>query len=115
MDACQEGNSEHEKLGRGIMEIEDEITVETALDSIAVPRHKNKKSELRYRIKTALHMYAPEELVKLAEKHKLTKKTKNVENKEAVPGVMVADLLVLRLIVDGIEGDKQAIKLLFEH
>ena len=96
-------------------QIEDELTVIDAIENIVEPRILTKKGELRYRIKTALHMYAPEELVKLAKKHKLTPKTKKVPQGEAVPGVLVADLLVLRLIIDGIEGDKTAIKLLFEH
>jgi len=96
--------------------IENEIQAEEILDGLTAPQLKTKKAELRYRIKNALHMYAPEELVKLAEKHKLTPKRKRVDGtKEAVPGILIADLLVLRLIIDGVEGDKTAIKLLFEH
>jgi hypothetical protein len=96
--------------------IENEIQAEEILDGLTAPQIRSKKAELRYRIKNALHMYAPEELVKLAEKHKLTPKRKRVDGtKEAVPGVLIADLLVLRLIIDGVEGDKTAIKLLFEH
>jgi hypothetical protein len=102
-------------------ELDDSISIEKVTGDMMAPKLLNRKSELRYRIKTAMHMYAPDELVKLAEKHKLIPKSvkKSLKGDEAekqvVPGIAVADLLVMRLIIDGVEGDKSAIKILFEH
>jgi hypothetical protein len=94
--------------------IEDKVEIEEVLESMPVP--KNKRGELRHKIKTALFMYAPEELIKLAEKHKIIPK-KKIQNpdKIVVPGISVIDLLVMRLIIDAIQGDNTASKLIMEH
>lgn len=78
---------------------------------------KVKKRHIRTRIKSALFMYAPEELLQLAEesgvKSMIPKDRDKWESDQVAPGILIADLIVMKHIVKAIKGDERSARLLF--
>jgi hypothetical protein len=94
----------------------EDLVVKTEETIIAKPiRHK--KRHIRQRIKSALWMYAPEELLKLAEengvKNTIEQDPEKWDKEEIKPGILVADLIVMKHIMKAIQGDEKSTRLLF--
>jgi hypothetical protein len=78
-----------------------------------------KNQHIKKRIQTMFSLYAPEELLNLARKNGMgdiiDQKLRDDDMKEVAPGILVGDLLMMKLVMNGLEGKDSSIKLLYQY
>jgi hypothetical protein len=92
-----------------------EELIQKAEETIVLRPRKFKQRHIRTRIKNALFMHPPEELLQFAMDNGVRTFPKDHEGakEEALPGIMVADLIIMKHIMKAIKGDERSARLLF--
>lgn len=105
-------------VGRIKKRVVDRKSIEEQVDALCSRSRPFTQLPLKNRIRTILSLYAWDELLELSEKAgtpALWNMRGKRSKKEVAPGIMVGDLILLRLVSDATSGSDSAAKLLFSY